>query len=270
MSLIRKTLILLAAFAVFGPSAHAKTIVDFETLGATLANDSAYVGQDGAGGFAEKGVQFNNSYGTFPGGDFWSGNAYSNRTSFNPNNPYANRNDTVSVPGTGVDGSSTWGVIFSDSAIITAPNGAFFDSLYVTNTRTAQQLIVNGSQFSDPFGGDSGNDEDLFTIQFHDLSGNAGFVEVVLADYRFSDNTQDYVLDEWQLVDLSSLNQSSQIGVRFTSTDTGQFGINTPTYAAIDNIAYSVPEPGMFVALAAMGGVCFWFRGRRRAATAKS
>ncbi|MCG8653825.1 MAG: DUF4465 domain-containing protein [Pirellulales bacterium] len=257
--------------------AAAATVVDFEDLGATLAADSAFVGADLSGGFNSQGAVFNNNFNaTFQS---WNGNAYSNRTSFAAGGfaEFADNNDTVSAPGTGFGGSATWGVANSfvpNTAVIEAPAGTFFDSLYVTNTRTTQFIIETGNAFADPFGGVSGNDPDLFTVRFNDLTpGGGGFVEFILADYRFADNTQDFVVDDWQLVDLTPLNQATRIGIEFTSTDSGPFGINTPAYVAYDNITFetaAVPEPASWGVLAVLGSAWAWRRRRSlRAAVAK-
>lgn len=258
------TLLMIAATFGSPPSqAWATTVVDFETLGATLANDSAYVGADGAGGFSEKGAQFSNTHGF----GFWlDGHAYSNRTSFSSGNfaEFADNNETGVAPGEGVGGSATWGVVSSfspDSAVIEAPNGAYFDSFYVTNTTTTKFIIENGNGFADPFGGVSGNEPDLFTMRINDLTpGGGGSVEVILADYRSADK---FVLDTWQLVDLTSLNKAKKIGFEFTSTDFDANGLLTPTYAGIDDIAFTaVPEPGAFGGLALLTGCLFWWRRR--------
>lgn len=253
--------------------AAAKTVVDFESLGATLAPNSAYVGADGAGGFASEGASFNNVYGVDPTyGPYWFEHAYSNRTTFVPSNLYGDNNDTVAAPGSGVGQSATWAIAntsSANSAVIQAPNGAFFDSMYVTNTATTAYLLKFGNQFSVPFGGPSKLDPDLFTVRFNDLSpGGSGFVEFVLADYRFEDPLDDYIVNDWQRVDLTPLNRATRIGVEFTSTDVDPvFGINTPTYVALDNITFesltAVPEPGATLVLAFLGGVYAWRRQRK-------
>ena len=151
--------------------AAAKTVVDFEALGATLAPNSAYIGADGAGGFTTEGAAFNNVYGVDPQyGPYWFEHAYSNRTMFDSANPYSNNNDTIAAPGFGVGQSATWAIAntsAANSAVIQAPNGAFFDSMYVTNTATTAFLLKSGNQFSTKFGGVSGNEPDLFLSLIH-------------------------------------------------------------------------------------------------------
>ena len=63
-----------------------------------------------------------------------------------------------------------------------------------------------------------------------------GVIEFYLADFRFDDNSEDYIIDAWTAVDLSSLGQVKTVEFSVSSSDTGDF-INTPTYFAIDNIA---------------------------------
>jgi hypothetical protein len=59
-------------------------------------------------------------------------------------------------------------------------------------------------------------------------------------------------------LDLSALSQARSIGITFYTTDAGDFGPNTPTYVAIDNLVLvaAVPEPGALVVLGvvALGG----------------
>jgi hypothetical protein len=100
--------------------------------------------------------------------------------------------------------------------------------------------MLNGDQFAKKFGGESGNDPDFFklTIEGEDASNNSvGTVDFYLADYRFADNSKDYIVDSWERVDLSSLKGATELSLEFTSSDNDpQFGLNTPAYAAIDNL----------------------------------
>ena len=67
-------------------------------------------------------------------------------------------------------------------------------------------------------------------------------VEFYLADFRFSDNSQDYIVDTWTSVDISSLGAVNQLTFKFESSDNGTFGMNTPAYVCIDDIVYNEPE----------------------------
>ena len=117
--------------------------------------------------------------------------------------------------------------------------------------------VLNGDGFSKKFGGPSGNDPDFFklTITGKDATGaTTGAVDLFLADYRFSDNSLDYVLSDWTFVDLSSLGAVSSLAFALDSSDTGQFGINTPGYFALDDLSVNaVPEPSTALMLVAGG-----------------
>lgn len=69
-----------------------------------------------------------------------------------------------------------------------------------------------------------------------------GTVEYYLADYR-SENADDWKLnDTWEWVDLSELGQIASIYFTMESSDTGDYGINTPTYFCLDKLTVST-EP---------------------------
>ena len=79
-------------------------------------------------------------------------------------------------------------------------------------------------------------------------------MDFYLADFRFADNALDYVVDSWTWVDLSSLGVVSSLSFSLASSDVGQFGMNTPAYFAMDNLAVAaVPEPSQAAML--LGGL---------------
>ena len=74
-----------------------------------------------------------------------------------------------------------------------------------------------------------------------------------LADYRFTDNSQDYIVDDWRFVDFSALGIVDEIRFSMTSSDNNQYGPLTPTYFAMDNFL-AVPEPSsLLIALSGLG-----------------
>jgi hypothetical protein len=76
-----------------------------------------------------------------------------------------------------------------------------------------------------------------------------GTISFDLANYR---DGLSFALGTWATVDLSSLAGLGVRSLRFglESTDVGIFGINTPTYFAIDNVRVTaVPEPGALMLL---------------------
>ena len=62
--------------------------------------------------------------------------------------------------------------------------------------------------------------------------------ELFLADFRFEDTADDFVLSEWMELDLSALAQADRLYFGLDSSDNGMFGMNTPAYFAIDDIVF--------------------------------
>jgi hypothetical protein len=272
---MRHTLTLLVSFLT--APVWAQTNVDFQDLPLPGPN-TAYYGQDNAGGFTSRGTFFNNQYTDFGGGFFvWDGFAYSNIVDTTTSG-FGNQFAAYHLPGG--DGTNKYGVGFSfnyegttvvDSfPRITLPAGTRPLSVQITNTTYAALAMLNGDGFSKKFGGASGNDPDFLqlVIQCRDAANAiTGTVPFLLADYRFSNNALDYVVSQWTTLDLSSLPASTQaLTFELTSTDVGEFGINTPAYFALDNLMLAVPEPGTWALLASAsfaGGVVAWRKRRQ-------
>jgi len=242
--------------------AHANTTVSFDDL--PLAPNSHYNGSDGAGGFVSGQAFFKNSYSQQYGA--WQGFSYSNETDV-VTAGYANEFSSFARGGSSANGSAIAGDNFAlafgygpADAYFNVPGGTKVKDIRVTNTTLAAIDMRDGSPFgfSKKFGGTSGNDPDWFKITFTGYNqGNAtgtvtGTKEFYLADFRFADNSQDYILNTWELVDLSGLLDAWSVAVTFSSSDNGSFGMNTPAYAALDNLTV-VPEPAGIAALATVG-----------------
>ncbi len=264
----------------------ADVIVSFEELtaftGASPAGGGSYYnGNNGSNttnsnGWISQGVFFNNTYNSNFGG-FWNGWSYSNvvnTTTVGFTNQYA------AFPGGGSNGAG--GVAAGQKYAIASGSGGYFNlptntrlvSVDLSNATYAALSMQNGDSFAKKFGGASGNDPDLFGVTLRGFdniggTGNAiGSVNVNLGDFRFTNNAQDYILNNWLNVDLASIAGARSVSLSFFSTDTGAFGINTPTYLALDNLRISaVPEPSS-IALAALvalvGGCARGWRLRRQ------
>jgi hypothetical protein len=57
-----------------------------------------------------------------------------------------------------------------------------------------------------------------------------------LADYRFDSSALDYIIKDWTWVDLTSLGAADSIEFTMSSSDKGQFGINTPLFFCVDHV----------------------------------
>ncbi|MEM9364816.1 MAG: DUF4465 domain-containing protein [Planctomycetota bacterium] len=196
-----------------------------------------------SGEFVSGGLSFSNSFDNSFGFDSWSGFALSKvQDSTTPGffNQYA------AFPGAGAE-SSTYAVSFasSPSVIQRDDDSGPFESLAITNTTYAALSMLNGDAFAKKFGGESGDDEDFFrvTITGRDRDGEStGEIEVFLADYRFENADDDFILDDWLTIDLTGLADATSLSFALDSTDVGQFGMNTPAYFAIDNVTTAATE----------------------------
>lgn len=227
-----------------------------------------YNGSDSAGGWSSGGVGFNTNYDTTFGS--WDGFAYSTTTN---NTTPGFGNQYSSFAGGGAGGSGAYAVAFAgyiEPATISFAGVAAPISVDLTNTTYAALDMTNGGIFgSKAFGGASGDDPDFFavTLTGYDASHTqTGAVTFYLADFRFENNALDYIVDEWTTVDLTGLGiDVATIELSFSSSDTGAFGINTPTYVALDNLTYAsaIPEPATAAALAGVGLLGFAVLRRR-------
>ncbi|MCG8574576.1 MAG: DUF4465 domain-containing protein, partial [Flavobacteriales bacterium] len=124
-----------------------------------------------------------------------------------------------------------------------------FGGMYVTNTTYAYLSMLNGDSFAKKFGEDTSatgvidgtNGEDWFLLTIYGLGLDSlptgDSVNFYLADYRFENDGDDYIVDSWEYVDLTSLGSVHGLDFVLTSSDTaGGFGMNTPAYFAMDDI----------------------------------
>ncbi|MFL5328530.1 MAG: DUF4465 domain-containing protein [Gemmataceae bacterium] len=203
------------------------------------------------------GATFNNNYDSTFGS--WGGFAASNivdTTTPGYGNQYA------SIAGGG-DGSPNYAVAYVDTFTPTIPRidlpaGTMATSVRITNTTYAGLSMLYGDSILVPpgpgkkFGGPSLNDPDWFLLTITGKNGAAttGTVDFYLADYRFANNSLDYIVNTWTSVELNPLGNATAIEFTLTSTDNGSFGMNTPAYFALDNLTVTpVPEPCSLVML---------------------
>jgi hypothetical protein len=236
---------LCAALAALGTVASA-TIIDLESpsLGA-LTHDQDWRPTNG---FFSGGAFFNNDFQDFGSFTAWSGFALSRETD---TTTAGFGNQYSAFAGSGFGGSSQFAVAYNDNfnpaPRIILPAGEIPLSIQITNITYAALSMRDGDFAAKKFGGTSGNDPDFFKLTIQGLNASntvTGSVDFYLADYRFANNALDYIVNTWTTVDLSSLPATTTaLQLNFTSSDVGQFGINTPTYAAVDQLITTVPEP---------------------------
>ena len=214
-------------------------IADFEDL--VLTPESYWNGSDGSGGFTTGGAHFSNDYDADWGS--WDGFSYSNSTDTTTEGAAAQYN---AITGTGQGGSANYAIGYVGwtlPPVVTLSAPGVVDGLYVTNCSYTYYALLNGSAFSKKFGGAAGDEPDWFmlTVTGKDAGGTVtGTVDFYLADYRSDDSAQDYIVDTWQYVNLGSLGVVENLEFTMSSSDTGDWGMNTPGYFAIDTIVGQV------------------------------
>lgn len=209
--------------------------------GFPLASNSYWNGSDLSGGFRDENVHFNNTYN--PTYASWSSFSYSNVDDTNTagyGNQYA-----VWAPGTGRGGTGNYAVCYYSTwdppPVMTLPRPGKVEGFYVDNTTYTALALLNGGMFAKKFGGDTGDDPDwlLLTIIGRDEAGAAlGTNTFYLADYRFTNNANDYIVSDWTWVGLTNMGETVKtLHFSMSSSDTGMYGMNTPAYFAVDDVA---------------------------------
>lgn len=103
---------------------------------------------------------------------------------------------------------------------------AVINGCYLNNNAYAYNSMLNGDAYSKKFGAD---DWFLLTITGYNGETETGKVEFYLAQ-------NGKIINEWTYCDLSSLGEVNQLTFALTSSDNGDFGMNTPAYFCIDDL----------------------------------
>jgi len=249
-----KTLILPIAVIGLTLSGTAESAVTSNFDNLILAANSHWAGETSPSAplFEPNASSFNSGLATFSnqmtdwggGVSSWSGWAYSNQTD---NTTPGFENQYSAYTGQAHSGSN-FGIAYlsGDAAQISFAGPVQADGLYLTNTTYTALSMLNGDSFAKKFGGASGNDADWLKLTVSGLSGGveSGAIDFYLADYRSSNNSLDYIVNGWEWLNLSSLGTIDGLKFAISSSDTGQFGMNTPAYFAMDDLTVTaVPLP---------------------------
>ena len=209
-----------------------------------IQDDTFYHGADEAGGFLSQFLFFPNSYNTK--WENWSGWSISSKLDDSTegfDNQFSCINDkrsTFFVSG-GQKNEVRGPYLRGDNNLLYKKLNVLLPNieLHITNSTYAALDMRNGSGFSKKFGGESGDDPDFFrlVISYVNLSDSVLATDTIyLADFRFDDNSQDYILDDWIRVkgydDISG--EFHKIKFDLESSDVGMFGMNTPAYFCLD------------------------------------
>ena len=214
-------------------------VADFEDV--ALSSQGIWQPEEGDNEMFSGGWMFTNYYSSY----FWGGFTASNRSDLSPTGLDA---QFTAATGGGFDGSSQYAVAYAMGAQteVSAADGSpqTVSGCYVTNNLWAYQNMHDGDYTATPFGGTSGNDPDWFKLTATGKNANGqtvGTLDFYLADYRFANNEQDYILDTWEWFDLSPLGQVTSISFSLSSSKNNSGGMITPAYFCMDDFNGSAP-----------------------------
>lgn len=234
---MKKNLFLATVLIAFTfKSGFTQSFFDFESL--TIPVETGYWnGSDLSGSFGSTEISFENDYNSTY--QSWVGFSYAYDT-ITTDNQYINHANAANsghnfgtgyVPSDWMNGTyDNIPIVCSFSSIVNV------QSLYITNNEYTADVILNGDA---GFGILPFSDSSYFKIIIEGKEGDIskGYVEYYLADYR-SGGT--FLLDTWAQIDLSSLGTIDSLKFNLESSDTGVYGMNTPAYFCIDDLAYTI------------------------------
>ena len=223
-------------------SLNAQQTIGFESF--NLATNSFDNGSVSAVSLVENGISFPRKYTTAYGGYMEKGFAVSNKTDITTAG-YTNQYSAIT--GSGYN-SANYAVYFPDTVIDL--KGFALDSFKITNTTYAALSMRDGDMFSKQFGSVNGpgntapdgtNGADYFRVWIYANNTQGQKMDSTvfyLADFRSSNNSEDYIVKTWKNVAIPFNHLSiSTLSFKLESSDNGTNGMNTPAYFAIDNLS---------------------------------
>lgn len=239
---MKKNLLLVLGLICGASMLVAQNVIDFEEL--SLEPESHWNGSDESGSFSSGYVTFYNQYDSGYGS--WMGFAYTNETD---NTTYSWQNMYSSASGTGVYSSDNYAVSYVGSDWMN--NYSPIPSVLKIDTETAPEVIpgmyislnANSSLYmeADDFYNTGNHWFKLRIIGYSTSSWYFASRDIVMADYRFSNSEDDFKLSDWTYIDMSWAENTDSLVFIILSDDSGNYGVNTPTYFCVDNIGEGLP-----------------------------
>lgn len=212
-----------------------------------LSSGDYFNGVEGVSGFTIGNITLSNSYTLESWGDNWSGFAVSkvqDITTAGFENQYA------AFANGGANSSEKYGIYFAGYSPqqIEFTTERTLKSIQITNTTYAALSMRDGDFVGKQFGSlndangdpDGTNGEDWFLLKIIPLNENDDLIgdtiEFYLADFRFADDNDDYIVNTWETITFPSDIVAKKITFELSSSDNGNWGMNTPAYFALDNL----------------------------------
>ena len=219
----------------------------FENL--ELADESFWNGTDDSGSFISGGFKFENGhqvydYGEYGVFNYCYGFFYTNRTATTYYGDAENEQYNSAV-GHGADDSSNYATynlnLYDDpKGIDVLGDEQVISGCYLTNNAYAYLSMKNGENNTKQF-----QKGDWFKLTITGLNAEGeqtGTVDLYLADLRSENEDEHFILDEWRWCDLTPLGAVKRLEFNMSSTDNGEWGMNTPAYFCLDNLGDEAPD----------------------------
>lgn len=231
---------LIASSTVFAQDSNDS--LTFESF--DLETNQFYNGSDEAGSIVINDITLSNTYNS--NWSSWNGFAISK---VQDNLTAGFGNQYASFANSGADNSEKYAVFYLNG-MIEFNQYRHVNQLSVTNTTYAALSMRDGDSFTKAFGSPLGIDgtpdgtegKDWLKLQIIGLDEDdfalTDTIEFYLADYRFDNDEDDYIIDTWKEITLESF-VAKKIKFVLSSSDNGQWGMNTPAYFALDNLISS-------------------------------
>ncbi len=250
---MKKINTIILIFSIFiGNLSAQQNVADFENL--SLEPESYWDGSDLSGNslaskyyteFSSGDITLNNTWITDWGG-YWAGDWLYSNSQDDTTSDYTNLHSCIDGMGANNSANYVIGGNKSFMKINTSSNDSLV-GFYITNTTYAHNSMRDGDSFAKVFGdtlnatgeNDSTNGEDFFKLTIYSIENGMeqDSVSFMLADFTSEEDSNDYIVDEWKFVDLSSFGIVDSIMFSLSSSDVNDNGImNTPAYFALDDV----------------------------------
>lgn len=235
------SLLLLAAFFTAQPSQAGVdkiAVATFEDL--TLEAESHWCGGEPdedtgmyLGGFTNGSFYFNT--GAMPEWDYWYFFGYANSTA----TKYESLADQWNNCLGGGYKSTNYGVAYAAAfngpcevkVLANNGEGAVVPGFMITNSAYALSSMMNGDASAKKF-----TEDDWFKLT---ITGYKGEEETGKVDFYLAKDGK--FVTSWDYVDLSSLGKVTKLAFALSSTDNGDWGMNTPAYFCFDDFGAECP-----------------------------
>ncbi len=219
----------------------------FENL--DLAQESFWNGSDDTGSFVSGGFLFENGhevydYGEWGTYDYCYGFFYTNRTAATYSGDAQNEQYNACV-GSGAEESATYATYnlnsYTQKGVVVLGEAREISGCYLTNNAYAFQSMTAGDSYARKFG--QGDWLKVTIVGIGAEGQTTGSVDFYLADLRSENEAEQYILDRWAWCDLTPLGEVQRLDFLMSSTDNGDYGMNTPAYFCMDNLDGVAPVP---------------------------